>query len=75
MRMRTKFGVLRAGQAGRVGCTKDLARALPELIDLHLQSGLLAPAGRQSRQHSSVCSVMEHIVCLYSCFSLLFVPA
>lgn len=74
--LRTRFSrVLWAGQAGRVRCAEDLARALPKLVDLHLQSSLLAPAGGHARQHGSIGCIMEHIVCLYCCFSLLLESA
>ena len=53
---------------------EDLARTLPKLVDLHLKSGLLAPAGGQAGQYGPIGRMMEHIVCLYCCIPLLFVP-
>ena len=53
---------------------KDLARALPKLVDLHLQSSLLVSAGRQARQHGSIGCMMEYVVRLNCRFSLLLVP-
>lgn len=70
----TIMRVIWADHARRVGRVEDLARALPKLIDLHLQRRLLSPAGGQARLHSPIGRMVEYIVSLYCCFSLLLVP-
>ena len=71
----TSPGLVWADQAGRVRRVEDLARALPKLVDLHLQRSLLMLAGQPAGLHSPVGCMMEEIVGLHRCFSLLLIPA
>ena len=82
-RLPTWVGRGRADQARGVRLREQLPRALPKLVDLHLQRSLLTPApaaaataqGRSARRAAAVRQVVEHVVCLDRRGALLLVPA